>query len=583
MGRRSSTPQFQNPLVINPKVNFSKAFSRHTLKTGWEYQKIDTDVLDFSPQYGQDNYGGQFSRPTGVSSNNLFNVADFLFGARNSYQLANDVTVEILQRMNFFYVQDDWKVNRKLTVNLGARYEYATPQWEAQNRLTSFDPTTQSLIFAKSGSISNRALVHPDRNNFAPRIGVAYSLTPKTVIRSGYGVSYIHFNRMGGENLLSYNLPQVISVSIDQVPTNPLCAPNVGNINCFRPTAMGYPTGMVAPGRLDTVVNRTNYTPVDNRTGYVQSWHFSIQQELAHSLVMEVAYVGNRGVGLLVLGDYNQARPNLTGQNLSVQARRPLQTFGDIQQSWGGGFSKYDGLQLKIERRFHAGLYLLNSFSWSHSIDNAAGHLETANGDNSRVNFRNIQADRGTGSYNQPINNTTTLVYDMPYGKGRKFGATAPGVLQAVLGGWRTTLINTMTSGQPINLTYGATTQFSVGYPTMRPNVTGPLYPSGGAQSFSNFFERANIAAPTDPSQPFGGASRNMARGYPLYSTDLGLHKAFPLWKEGKQIEFRAEAFNLLNKTNFGLPNSDRANAAFGRITSTFPARVVQLALKLVF
>jgi hypothetical protein len=228
-------------------------------------------------------------------------------------------------------------------------------------------------------------------------------------------------------------------------------------------------------------------------------------------------------------------------------------------------------------------LYLLNSFSWSHSIDNAAGHLETANGDNSRVNFRNIQADRGTGSYNQPINNTTTLVYDMPYGKGRKFGATAPGVLQAVLGGWRTTLINTMTSGQPINLTYGATTQFSVGYPTMRPNVTGPLYPSGGAQSFSNFFERANIAAPTDPSQPFGGASRNMARGYPLYSTDLGLHKAFPLWKEGKQIEFRAEAFNLLNKTNFGLPNSDRANAAFGRITSTFPARVVQLALKLVF
>ena len=110
---------------------------------------------------------------------------------------------------------------------------------------------------------------------------------------------------------------------------------------------------------------------------------------------------------------------------------------------------------------------------------------------------------------------------------------------QAVLGGWRLTLINTMASGQPINLTYGATTQFSVGYPTLRPNLTGgSLYPSGDQQSYLNFFDKANISVPTDPSQPFGSASRNIARGYPLYQADLGLHKAFPVWKEGKQIEF---------------------------------------------
>jgi hypothetical protein len=584
MGRRGSTPQFQNPLVINPKVNFSRAFTHHTLKAGWELQTIDTDVLDFSPQYGQDNYSGQFARPSGVASNNLYNVADFLLGARSSYQLTNDVSVEILQRMHFYYVQDDWKVSRKLTLNLGARYEYATPQWEAQNRLSSFDPAALSLIFAKSGGIYERALVRPDRNNFAPRIGLAYSLTPRTVIRSGYGVSYIHFNRMGGENLLSYNLPQVISVTIDQVPTNPTCAANIGAINCFRTTMMGYPPGMTAPGKLDTVINRTNYTPPDNRTGYVQSWHFSVQHEVARDLVLEAAYVGNRGVKLLILGDYNQARPNLTGQSLSIQARRPIQTFGDIQQSWGGGFSNYNALQLKLERRFHAGLYLLNSFTWSHAIDNAPGHLEVANGDNSRVNFRNLAADRGTGSYNQPINNTTTLVYDLPYGKGRKFGAQAPGAAQAVFGGWRLTLINTMASGQPINIYYGATTQYSVGYPTLRPNLTGgSLYPSGSQQTYLNFFDKANIAQPTDPAQPFGNAGRNIGRGYPLYQADLGLHKAFPIWKEGRQIEFRSEFFNLLNKTNFGLPNSDRANASFGRITSAFPARVIQFALKLVF
>jgi hypothetical protein len=254
---------------------------------------------------------------------------------------------------------------------------------------------------------------------------------------------------------------------------------------------MGYPAGITSPTALDTINIRTNYTPPDSRTGYVQSWHFSIQRELVHDLVLETAYVANRGVKLVILGDYNQPRPNATGQNLTLQQRRPVQTFGIIQQSWSGGFSNYNGLQVKLEKRFSGGMYLLNSFTWSRSIDNAAGHLETANGDNSRVNFRNLRNDRGVGSYNQPLNNTTTLVYDVPYGKGRKYGSSAPAVANAVLGGWRLTVINTMTSGQPINLTYGATSQFSVGYPTLRPNVTGgPIYPAD--QNYLNFFDRNN-------------------------------------------------------------------------------------------
>jgi hypothetical protein len=583
MGRRGSTPQFQNPLVINPKVNFSRMFARQTIKMGWESQFVNTDILDFSPQYGTDNYGGQFSRPSGTGSNNLYNVADFLLGARSSYQLANDVSVAYRQRMHFFYFQDDWKLTGKLTLNLGVRYEYATPQWEAQNRLSSFDPAGLALIFAKGGGIYDRAMVHPDRNNFAPRIGLAYSITPKTVIRSGYGVSYVHFNRLGGENMLSYNLPTVISVSIDQRPSNPLCAADAGNQNCFRTTLMGYPAGMTAPGKLDTVNNRTNYTPPDNRTGYLQSWHFSIQRELGLGLVLETAYVGNRGVKLMILGDYNQARANLTGQNLTIQQRRPIQTFGEIQQSWGGGFSNYNGLQTKLEKRFASGLYLLNSFTWSHSIDNAPGHLEVFNGDNSRVNFRNVASERGAGAYNQPVNNTSTVVFDLPYGKGRKFGSSAPAIADAVIGGWRLTLINTMTSGQAINIYYSPTTQFSVGNPTLRPNVTGGIYPSGDQQTYMNFFDKTNITQPTDPAQPFGNLGRNIARGFPMYTADLGLHKSFPVWKEGKRIEFRSEFFNLLNKTNFGAPNSDRANSAFGRISSTFPARMIQFALKFSF
>ena len=586
MGRRNSVPQFQNPLAIDPKVNYSKIRGRHSMKFGWEFQTIHTEINDFSPQYGNDTYAGQFSRPSGRSSNNIYNIADFLLGARSSYAFTNFVVVNYRQRMNFFYFQDDFKVSPKLTLNVGARYEYATPQWEADNLLSNFDPAGLKLIQAGGGGIYGRALVKPDRNNWAPRIGLAYNLMKKTVIRSGYGVSYIHFNRMGGENMLSYNGPTVVTTTIDQVPTNPTCAADQAAPTCFRTTMMGYVPAMVTADRFSTLTSRVNYTPADNRTGYVQSWHFTIQHEIRRDLVFDVAYVGNRGVKLMILGDYNQARPNNLGENLAVQPRRPISTFGQVQISWGGGFSDYNGLQMKIEKKFSGGLYVLNSFTWSKSIDNAAGHLEVFNGDNSRVNYRDLKNEKGVGSYNQPFNNTTTLVYDLPYGKGRRFGASAHPVINGIAGGWRLTMINTMTSGQPVNLNYAPTTQLSVatgGAPTYRPNLLGDFMAPEGQRTIDNYFDKNNVVSPTDPRYPFGNAGRNIARGYAFYQTDLGLHKAFPLWKESRQIEFRSEFFNLLNHTNFGIPNNTRTSSAFGTIRSTFPARQVQFALKYVF
>ena len=584
IGRRSSTPQFQNPLVFNPKLNFSKIYARHAVKMGWEFQTVHTDILDFSPQYGQDSYGGQFSRPAGAAQADFYNVADFLFGARSSYALNNYVTVDYRQRMHFFYVQDDWKVNGKLTLNLGLRYEYATPQWEAQNRLSNFDPAARAVIQAKAGGIADRALVRPDRNNWGPRLGLAYNLTPKTVLRSAYGISYIHFNRMGGENMLSYNGPTVIGARIDQVPSNPLCTANETSPDCFRPTMMGYTASMVDPSRFSTLTARTNYTPPDYRTSYVQSWHFEIQRELVRNFVLNLAYVGNRGVGLMILADYNQARPNNPGENVVLLQRRPIPGFTDIQISWGGGHSSYHGFQAKLEKRFSGGFYLLNAFTWSKAIDNAAGHLEVYNGDNSRVNFYGLPNEKGLGSYNQPVNNTSTVVYEVPFGKGRRFGASAHPVAQAAIGGWRLTLINTMTSGVPVNLTYGPTSQFSVtGYPSYRPNITGEIMTPESDRTINNYFLTANILVPTDPRFPFGNAGRNIARAPAFYQADLGMHKEFPVWKESQRVEFRGEFFNLLNKTNFGAPNSTRTNAGFGTIRSTAQARVIQFALKYVF
>lgn len=582
MGRQSSNPQFQDPTTINPKVNYSKILSRHALKMGYEYQAINTDIFDFNPQYGQDNYSGQFSRPAGAPANNLYNMVDFLFGARSSYSLNNQIVLNYRQRMHFAYLQDDWKVHPRLTLNVGVRYEFATPQWEEQNRLSNYDPVANRLIQASSGGLYERALVRPDRNNWAPRFGFAFQATPRTVLRSGYGISYIHFNRLGGENLLGYNGPSIVNLTINQLPTQPLCM-GQNYRNCFRLTQQGYPEGLVSPANFSTATTRTNYTPADYRTSYVQSWHFTVQREVARNLVIDVAYVGNRSNGLMILGDYNQARPNNPGENLTILQRRPIPGFDYIQISYGGGFATYHALQTKIEKRYAAGVYLLNSFTWSKAIDNASGHLEAFNGDNSRVNFRNAAAEKGVGAYDQPFNNTTSVVWELPYGKGRRWGGSVPAVVEGVLGGWRLTGINTMTSGQPVNITYSpaAVAQVS-GAPSYRPvYLGGSIYSSN--KTPSSWFNRAVFAIP-DPSQPFGNLGRNVGRTESIFNFDLGLHKEFPLWSEARRLQFRAEFFNLFNTTNLGSPAQNVSNSNFGVITRlSSPPRQIQLALKLVF
>lgn len=588
LGRQSSNPQFQNPFSVNPRANYSKILGRHVLKAGYEYQSINTDIFDFNPQYGQDSHSGQFSRPTGSASNNLYNLADFMFGARSSYSLNNEIVLNYRQRMHFFYLQDDWKVNNKLTLNMGVRYEYATPQWEAQNRLSNLDPVNLKIIQASSGSVYDRALVNPDRNNWAPRFGFAYLATPKTVIRSGYGVSYVHFNRLGGENLLGYNGPQIVNLTINQTPTLPPCTGS-NYRGCFRTTQQGYPAGLVDTANFSTATTRTNYTPSDYRTSYVQSWHFTVQRQLATDLLFDVAYVGNRSTGLMILGDLNWARPNRPGENTPLDQRRRIPGYSFIQMSYGGGFANYHGMQIKLEKKYSSGVYLLNSFTWSKAIDNAAGHLESFNGDNSRANLQNLAADRALGSYNQPVNNTTTAVWDVPYGKGRKWGSSVNPFVNGVLGGWRLTGINTMTSGQPINISYAAPAAFQVASSTTyRPNyVGGDIYSADRSPNryFNNAaFSAPSVATPNDPTQPFGNLGRNVAVTEGIFNLDLGAHKEFALPWEGSRVEFRAEFFNLFNTTNLGGAQGNVLANNFGTITGlSSPARQIQFALKLAF
>ncbi len=589
-GVQGSNPQFQDPMVFDPKVNYTKVAGRHALKMGYEYQMIRTEIDDFSPKYGSDGYSGRFSQAPGTATNNVQFLADFLFGARSSYSIATPAIVNYRQEMNFLYLQDDFKISPKLTLNLGMRYEYGTPQWERDNRVTNYDPAANQLVNAKNGSIFDRALVHPDRNNFAPRFGLAYSVNSKTVVRSAYGVSFVHFNRMGGENLLAYNLPHILNPSVDsqlppavrngqQVCTSLAQGPN----DCFRTTQQGYPNNFLSLSNIRVINTRTNQIPFDLRTAYNQNWHFTIQRELAGGLVFDIGYVGTRAVGLMILGDYNQARPNNPGESLSLQARRPIQAYGYIQSAFNGGFLNYHALQTKIERRFAGGVYFLNSFTWSKAIDNASGHLEAQNGDNSRVNYRDLRNERGPSGYDQRLNNTTTLIYDVPLGKSRKWGSSWNRGADAVLGGWRATAINFAATGTPVNLTYGPAAAFQVsGAPNYRPNVSGdPLIPAGQRKA-ELWLNPATVSIPTDVTRPFGNAGRNSVPGPGLHQMNLGLHKTFAI-VEGHSLEFRMEGFNLFNKTNFETPNGSRSSNAFGTITAARPAREIQFALRYAF
>ena len=193
-----------------------------------------------------------------------------MLGLRSSYSIITPFLANLRQRMHFGYLQDDIKVNPKLTLNAGLRYEYATPQYEKDNFLTNFDPATNTLIGAKDGSIYDRALVNPDRNNFAPRLGAAWAVDSKTVVRAGYGLSYIHFNRMGGENLLSFNGPHVVGLNINQTINQPLCVGNANPTTCFRTTQQGYPEGFTTPASFNPLNVRVNYIPKDTPTGNVR-------------------------------------------------------------------------------------------------------------------------------------------------------------------------------------------------------------------------------------------------------------------------------------------------------------------------
>jgi hypothetical protein len=328
--------------------------------------------------------------------------------------------------------------------------------------------------------------------------------------------------------------------------------------------------------------------PSDYRSSRVDSWYGSVQREFFGNTVVDLAYVGNRAEGLLLFGNFNQARPNAPGENTPLQLRRPIQGFGDITYASNEGRSNYQSFQARVDTRAR-GLFVSNALTLSRARDNGAGSLENANGNSPAVqDINDIDGEWGLSGYNQPYNWTSSLVWDVPVGRDRRYMADASALVDALVGGWQVAVVSTVAAGDAVTLVYTPTAQGQVsgitadfrGANNYRPNVIGDVY--GDTDSITSYLNRAAVEIPST-SSPFGNAGRNTVRGPGFWQVDLALQKGFGLGLGGSQLQFRAEAFNLLNRSNFGAPNGNASSPAFGTITSTYDPRQVQLGLRVTF
>jgi hypothetical protein len=657
-GRQSTNPQWQNPALIDPKLNYSWVKGNHSLKFGYEFERLWMAVNDNNPLYGSWTYGGGYSlcdaaisancattasgaaAPTAAQADTYW--ADFLFGTTSSYQLANYFVVHLRQNMDNAYAQDDWKVAPKLTLNLGLRWEYGSPYSEWKNYISNWDPVSQTVLTIAPGAVAGNGitpvhpggvygstLVNPAVKDFMPRIGFAWAATGKTAVRGGFGTGYVHYTRAGSGDILAINAPQAQFAVVTQIKpstTNQCPTPLPAQIiptgsttpSCYATSSQGFPSGLVTA--FNPATDNITWVPKNTPDSYVENYFLSVQQQLARNTLLDVAYVGNHGLHLQGFLNGNQKNP-------ANGFARPFANWpSDITEALNEFWSNYNALEVRYEQRGLAGLTLLNSFTWEHSLDNASASLE--GNTPSPQNGYNIAGDYAQSDYNLPISNVTSLIYELPFGKGRQFGSGINGAENAALGGWQISAINTAQAGTPFNLTYTPNTAQQVsqqisatyrGSNEYRPDrVAGQKVTQGRSSRAANtgYVNYINYNAFVLPPvkdaagnalSPFGNASRNPGRTPPFYETDLDLNKRFNLPVETMKLEFRAEFYNVFNHTNLYLPNtisgtqgtttatlstgatpgltaiSGGTPSSGGQISSTFEPRIIQFGLKLLY
>ena len=582
LGSPDFLPKSQRTNQFQWADTISHSHGAHQLKFGADVRgPIRNIYLDVPALRGSYTFNGN---RTGIG------MADFLLGYPSAAQLSNPAVVDFRMKMFSGFAQDDWKITPKLTLNIGVRYDYATWPYEGADRLTNLNLDTK-LRFTPANSTVGRGLVNPDKNNFAPRLGIAYQLTDNTVVRTGYGRFFMLFERAGSEDQLSLNLPWLVNNSVT-------AANNNSTANNIR-LATGFNLSL-NPAAVDPTLVRLRAVNPEAQNPSVDQWNFGIQHLLPGDMVVTLDYVGTKGTHLSTLSNLNQPLFNANGTimnaviNGTLQPVLPYPLLGPIEFRDNGGNSNYHGGEVTLEKRFSRGLSFRGAYTFSKSIDESQEHLASGGTGSFTQNARNRGERRGPSDFDVRHRFVGSYIYELPFGPGRSH--VNQGALAHIIGGWRISGLANIRSGRPFTLRAGGN-DGTLGGPRGGGLVSafadclrdGSL--SGSERTIDRWFDRTAYAVPTalNPTtgtvQPrLGNCGRNTLRGPGIVNFDIAVARTFNLWSETRNLEFRWEMFNMFNTPQFGLPERNISSAAAGVITSLAgDPRVMQFALKFHF
>ena len=516
-----------------------------------------------------------FSGIPGVTFTNQFTgvgLGDFLLGDPFSATASVGDSSQDL-RSNYYggFFQDDWHASRSLTLNLGLRYEFQQTPYDTSSKTAWFDPSVPGIVYSRSGQVRN-GIVNPDYNNFAPRVGFAWSPSAlkDTVIRGGAGTFY------GTDN---WNELQFLVYAPDFESTQNLQSdPN-------KPTlTMGglFPQATLGGGTsVPFSVNKTN------RTAYVNGWNLDIQHTFAGNWLLDVGYIGNVGQKLAQRRNEDTGTFDPTG-TIPLSQRVPFPQYSFILETYNGGWSSYNGLAVRAEKRLSRGFYFLTSYTYSKALDLGSTDDSTLTSNN----FKHY--DKGNGDFDVGQRAVFSYVYELPFGHGKQFLASAPGIVDKVLSGWQLNGITTVSTGQ-YNTVYLPQDWMNIGpVNSSVPNRIGNPIPSH--RNYTNYFDINAYAYPGCESQsiPYvacntttghieGDVKRNSLEQPGHNNWDMGLIKG-TLIGDHLNTQFRAEAYNVWNHTQFGNANTTITQGSFGVISSLgHDPRVLQLSMKVMF